>query len=139
MSIHLQDAPVPGGLAVVYAALLVGSVFLFIALALHVNASVAAMVERVGAAKPKQFVPPSDVGGGWAVAETAFYDSSLLVGDIDINVKHQRSINERDASPPQQQQSCSRAVFDVLFCHVLGVPRAASTDGTPHRYEGSDA
>ena len=27
----------------------------------------------------------SEVGGGWTVVESAFYDSSLLVGDIDIN------------------------------------------------------
>jgi hypothetical protein len=115
------DAQLPGGMAVVYAALLVGAAFFFLGLVLNVNAAVSAMVARMGAEKPKP-LSPSEVGGGWTVADSAFFDSSLLVGEIDINMKHGRAIGDKETTPAKHQ-NCSRAVMDVVFCHVLGIPR----------------
>ena len=119
------DSQLPGGMAVVYAALLVGAAFFFLGLVLNVNAAVSAMVARMGAEKPKP-LSPSEVGGGWTVADSAFYDSSLLVGEIEINMKHGRALGDKENT--SKHQNCNRAVMDIIFCHVLGIPGGSTEE-----------
>lgn len=120
------DALIPGGMAVVFAALLVGAAFFFLGLVLNVNAAVSAMVARMGAEKPKP-LSPSEVGGGWTVADSAFYDSSLLVGEIEINIKQGRGGGDKE-NVPSKQHNCNRAVMDIVFCHLLGIPNSSTEE-----------
>ena len=121
----------PGGNLMIFLTLLIGSGFFFVGLILNMNASVQAVIKRMGAVKPKPLALSQLRYWNYMI----FQEAILLVGDINIgqidgDYSPSISLSSSHEELLDIEKTCSDHLKEFIFSIMTGMPSSSESNNT---------